>query len=49
MKAKRSPNFRANISMNVAVKGGYIGFPTSETPFPQTMLVDWVRVYQERN
>jgi hypothetical protein len=24
-----------------------VGFPTLETPFPQTMLVDYVRVYQE--
>lgn len=35
------------IILNVAVGGGYVGFPTSETPFPQTMLVDWVRVYRE--
>ena len=37
------------IILNVAVGGNYVGFPTSQTPFPQTMLVDWVRVYQERN
>ena len=37
------------IILNVAVGGGYVGFPTSETPFPQTMLVDWVRVYREVN
>jgi beta-glucanase (GH16 family) len=35
------------IILNVAVGGDYVGFPTSETPFPQTMLVDYVRVYQE--
>ncbi len=35
------------IILNVAVGGNYVGFPTSETRFPQTMLVDWVRVYQE--
>lgn len=37
------------IILNVAVGGNFVGFPTSETPFPQTMLVDWVRVYKERN
>ena len=36
-----------NIILNVAVGGDYVGFPTSKTPFPQTMLVDWVRVYKE--
>jgi beta-glucanase (GH16 family) len=35
------------IILNVAVGGNYVGFPTSETPFPQTMLVDYVRVYKE--
>jgi beta-glucanase (GH16 family) len=35
------------IILNVAVGGNYVGFPTSSTPFPQTMLVDYVRVYQE--
>lgn len=34
------------IILNVAVGGNYVGFPTSETPFPQTMLVDYVRVYK---
>jgi beta-glucanase (GH16 family) len=37
------------VILNVAVGGGYVGFPTSETPFPQTMLVDYVRVYKEAN
>lgn len=32
--------------LNVAVGGNYVGYPTSETPFPQTMYVDYVRVYQ---
>lgn len=32
--------------LNVAVGGNYVGFPTSETPFPQTMFVDYVRVYK---
>ncbi len=35
------------IILNVAVGGNYVGFPTDETPFPQSMLVDYVRVYQE--
>jgi len=33
--------------LNVAVGGNFVGFPTPDTPFPQTMYVDWVRVYQE--
>lgn len=33
--------------LNVAVGGNYVGFPTSETPFPQKMVVDFVRVYKE--
>lgn len=36
------------IILNVAVGGNYVGFPTPETPFPQTMLVDYVKVYQEQ-
>ncbi|MFT4969679.1 MAG: beta-glucanase (GH16 family) [Chitinophagales bacterium] len=34
--------------LNVAVGGGFVGFPTSGTPFPQTLLVDYIRVYQEQ-
>jgi len=37
------------IILNVAVGGNYLGFPTSQTPFPQSMLVDYVKVYQEVN
>ena len=37
------------IILNVAVGGNYVGFPTDQTNFPQTMLVDWVRVYKEAN
>ncbi|MEM6397357.1 MAG: glycoside hydrolase family 16 protein [Bacteroidota bacterium] len=33
--------------LNVAVGGTYVGFPTSETPFPQQMIIDYVRVYEE--
>jgi beta-glucanase (GH16 family) len=35
--------------LNVAVGGNYVGFPTPQTPFPQTLLVDYVKVYQEAN
>lgn len=34
--------------LNVAVGGGFVGPPDASTPFPQTMLVDWVRVYRPR-
>lgn len=32
--------------LNIAVGGNYAGFPTSQTPFPQKMIVDYVKVYQ---
>lgn len=35
------------IILNVAVGGTYVGSPTDQTPFPQTMTVDYVRVYQQ--
>jgi beta-glucanase (GH16 family) len=35
------------IIMNVAVGGNFLGFPTSQTPFPQTMFVDYIKVYKE--
>ncbi len=35
--------------LNVAVGGNYVGFPTADTPFPQRMTVDYVRVYQNAN
>jgi len=34
------------IILNMAVGGNFPGAPNSETPFPQEMLVDYVRVYQ---
>lgn len=34
------------IIMNIAVGGNYVGFPVLQTPFPQMMTVDYVRVYQ---
>jgi beta-glucanase (GH16 family) len=33
--------------LNVAVGGDYVGFPTPQTPFPQRMTIDYVRVYRE--
>ncbi|XOV93541.1 MAG: family 16 glycosylhydrolase [Bacteroidota bacterium] len=32
--------------INLAVGGSFVGSPNSETIFPQTLLVDYVRVYQ---
>lgn len=34
------------ILMNLAVGGTFVGAPNSETVFPQTLLIDYVRVYQ---
>jgi beta-glucanase (GH16 family) len=34
------------IIINVAVGGAWPGFPNEETTFPQTMTLDYVRVYQ---
>ncbi|MCW5518517.1 glycoside hydrolase family 16 protein [Aureitalea sp. L0-47] len=31
--------------MNIAVGGSFVGFPVEGTPFPQQMVVDYVRVY----
>lgn len=38
-----------HILLNVAVGGNYVGFPTAQTPFPQKMIIDYVKVYQEVN
>jgi beta-glucanase (GH16 family) len=35
------------IILNVAVGGNYVGSPNEYTQFPQKMLVDYVKVYQE--
>jgi beta-glucanase (GH16 family) len=37
------------ILLNVAVGGTIVGPPNASTPFPQSMLVDWVRVYAEQS
>ncbi len=34
------------IILNLAVGGGWVGSPNTETNFPQTLLVDYVRVYK---
>jgi beta-glucanase (GH16 family) len=34
------------IILNLAVGGNYVGPPNTSTVFPQTMLIDYVRVYQ---
>lgn len=36
------------ILLNVAIGGNYVGFPTAGTPFPQSMMVDYVKVYKQR-
>ncbi len=35
-----------HLVFNVAVGGGFVGNPNKETPFPATLKVDWVKVYQ---
>ncbi len=37
------------ILMNLAVGGTFVGPPNAETVFPQSMLVDYVRVYENTN
>lgn len=34
--------------LNVAVGGNFVGFPTAGTPFPQSMYVDYVKVYKQK-
>lgn len=34
--------------LNVAVGGNFVGFPTTGTPFPQSMYVDYVKVYKQK-
>lgn len=34
------------IIMNLAVGGSFVGSPSDQTVFPQTMLVDYVRIYE---
>jgi beta-glucanase (GH16 family) len=33
--------------LNVAVGGNFVGDPNAQTPFPQTMTIDYVRVYNK--
>ncbi|MCB0285915.1 MAG: glycoside hydrolase family 16 protein [Calditrichia bacterium] len=37
------------IILNLAVGGNYVGSPNASTVFPQTMLIDYVRVYKAAN
>lgn len=37
------------VILNVAVGGNFVGAPNGSTSFPQTMLVDYVRVYQAKS
>ena len=37
------------IILNVAVGGNFVGSPDETTVFPQTMLVDYVRIYRQGN
>lgn len=37
------------ILLNVAVGGTFVGFPIDQTPLPQTMIVDYVRIYEIAN
>lgn len=36
-----------HILLNVAVGGNFPGYPDGSSQFPQEMVVDWVRVYQD--
>lgn len=36
------------IIINMAVGGNFVGSPNTETTFPQTLLVDYVRVYKNK-
>ena len=40
-------NFQFFIIINLAVGGAFDGNPNADTVFPQTMYVDYVRVYSE--
>lgn len=40
-------NHPFKIIINLAVGGAFVGNPNSETVFPQTMLIDYVRVYKQ--
>lgn len=37
------------ILLNVAVGGVWPGYPDQTTTFPQTMMIDWVRVWEREN
>jgi beta-glucanase (GH16 family) len=35
-----------HLLLSLAVGGAWPGYPDASTPFPASMLVDWIRVYQ---
>jgi beta-glucanase (GH16 family) len=35
------------ILLNIAVGGSHAGRPDNTTEFPQKMIIDWIRVYEE--
>jgi beta-glucanase (GH16 family) len=37
------------IILNLAVGGNYVGPPNENTVFPQTLLIDYIRVYEKKN
>lgn len=37
------------IIINLAIGGDFVGSPNAQTTFPQTMLIDYVRVYKNNN
>jgi beta-glucanase (GH16 family) len=37
------------VLLNVAIGGTFVGFPRPQTDFPQSMVVDYVRIYSEAN
>lgn len=39
-------NERFHLILNVAIGGGFVGNPDGTAQFPQSMLIDYVRVYQ---
>ncbi len=39
---------RFYLILNMAVGGDWSGYPDETTPFPQTMLIDYARVYQKQ-
>jgi beta-glucanase (GH16 family) len=45
--ASAIPNMPMYVILNLAVGGTWPGYPDATTPFPSTMRVDWLRVWQK--